>query len=79
MIMNKVSRKFVNHIGIIVALRCLFRLRVAPYEQREMTPGARESKSRPGSAARRVKHIVQLNVCCPWWYQKVSESLSSGV
>ena len=77
--MHKVSRKFVNDIGIIVALRCLVRLRVAPYEQQEMTPGVRESKSRPDSAARRVKHIVQLNVCCPWWYQKVSESLSSGV
>lgn len=77
--MHKVSRKFVNDIGIIVALRCLVRLRVAPYEQQEMTPGVRESKSRPDSAARRVKHIVQLNVCCPWWYQKVSEFLSSGV
>ena len=79
MIMNKVSRKFVNHIGIIVALRCLFSLSVAPYEQREMTPGARESKSRPGSAARRVKYIVQLNVRCPWRHQKVSEPLSPGV
>ena len=77
--MGKVSRNVASHIGTIVALQYLFSRSVAPYRQRVMTLGARESKSRPGSAARSVKYIVQLNVRCPWRHQKVLELLSSRV
>ena len=77
--MDKVSRYVASHIGTILVLQYLFSRSVAPYRQRVMTLSARESKLRPGSAARSVKYIVQLNVRCPWRHQKVLELLSSRV
>ena len=77
--MDKVSRYVASHIGTIVALQYLCSRSVAPYRQRVRTLGAREAKPRPGSAARSVKYIVQLNVRCLWRHEKVLEPLSSGV